>query len=106
MEQNKLKYRGNKISLGGVDYSVPALSVGQAAAFDEQITEIGKKGADPDQANLKLIAEWIPIFLPAFQRNYPEMEAKFLEDNIDLNNFAEVREAVLGYRKETATLGE
>ncbi len=101
-----VKYRGNKINLGGVDHIVPALSIGQAASFDDQIIEIQETISDPSKVTFTAIKKWMPVFLTAFKRNYPQMEEAFLEDNVDLNNFMEVREAVLGHRKETAILGE
>ncbi len=102
---DNIKYRGNKIRLGTTDYFVPALSLGQAMGFDDKIVEI-QSAISLEEVTFTLVAQWIPIFLAAIRRNYEEVDEAFLLGNVDLNNFMEIREAVLGHRKETATLGE
>jgi hypothetical protein len=102
----QVKYAGTKINLGGDDYIVPALSIGQAESFAGDIETINKE-AGGGSVNFALFSKWMPIYTAAIQRNYPALtEETMKSDLIDLSNHSQVQRAVLGLDKDNLTRGE
>lgn len=85
---------GKAINLGGTEYIVPPLNLGQIRRLQKEIESIGKL----DAANLddNAVDTMLKIIHTGLSRNYPEMKKEQLEDLVDLGNLRAVTEAVLG----------
>jgi hypothetical protein len=89
---------GIKISMGGSDYEVPPLTLGQLKRLQPIIARLGSQ----DQNEIfDAISEIVQV---ALSRNYPSISKEQVEDLLDLANCADTVAAVL--RGSGLKLGE
>ncbi len=81
---------GVKIQMGGQDWLVPALTIGQLRRLSEERKNLSSGDED------KVLAAVCTIVATALSRNYPDMTEQRVEDLIDLENRDRVVSAVLG----------
>jgi hypothetical protein len=81
---------GVTIQMGGQDWLVPSLTIGQL----RRLKDARKALASGDEE--KVLAAICTIVAAALSRNYPDMTEQKVEDLIDLQNRDEVVAAVLG----------
>lgn len=97
---------GVTVAMGGQDWIVPPLTLGQLRRLMpkvRQLTEIGASMGEPQ------IAVLVDIVTAALQRNYPEMTTDQVENFLDLGNASAVLNAVLtgsGLKPSGAAAGE
>jgi len=97
---------GVTIAMGGRDWLVPPLTLGQLRRLMpklQQLTEIGASMGDTQ------ISVLVDIVAAALQRNYPEATADMVENLLDLGNASAVLNAVLtgsGLKLRDNHLGE
>lgn len=85
---------GTKIQMGGNDFLVPPLTLGQLRRLQPKIKLIGSlSGADVGDDQVDAIGE---IVSAALSRNYPDMTPERVLDLLDLGNARDVISAVLG----------
>lgn len=86
--------RGIPIFMGGRDWVVPALTLGQLVALHEKIQTIATVTA-PELSPAQ-VGDFVEIVHAAVARNYPEVSREQLRDElIDLANAREVMVAIL-----------
>lgn len=85
-----LKFRGVHLTLGGVVYVMPALSLG---AFEEHGEAMERIDQLPRKEQLSLT---LTLAHRALQRNYPEMTREQVGELVDVHNASEVYAACLG----------
>ncbi len=91
---------GRTVKLGGVDYVVPPLTLGQLRRLEPDIALLGQ-GTIATQA-----PAIIRIVHAALSRNYPELTEDAVSELIDLGSMSETIDAVMGVsglKKEAAT---
>jgi hypothetical protein len=97
---------GVTVAMGGLDWIVPPLTLGQLRRLMpkvRQLTEIGASMGEPQ------ISVLVDIVTAALQRNYPEMTTDQVENFLDLGNASAVLNAVLtgsGLKPSGAAVGE
>lgn len=97
---------GVAVAMGGQDWIVPPLTLGQLRRLMpkvRQLTEIGASMGEPQ------IGVLVDIVTAALQRNYPEMTPDKVENLLDLGNASVVLNAVLtgsGLKPAGAGVGE
>jgi hypothetical protein len=83
---------GTTIDMGGREWIVPPLTLGQLRRLLPQVQQLTEIGAAMDEAQIGVIVE---IITAAVQRNYPDVAPAEVEDLIDLGNAGTVLNAVL-----------
>ena len=83
---------GVTIAMGGADWVVPPLTLGQLRRLMPRIEELGDLGRPMAEPQLTVLVD---IVAAALQRNYPDMTADLVEELLDLGNAAPVLAAVL-----------
>lgn len=99
-----VKIKGIAVTLGGDSYVVPPLSLGAVEQLQDRIGAFNGDVRDKDQ-----VATVIDAAHSALKRNYPEMTREAVADLIDLENMAEVFEAVMdvsGMKRKALEAGE
>lgn len=103
-----VKHEGVKITIGGEDFTFPALNFTAIKKFRPQLELMGTM----DPAGMTLSDEQIDAFLAiihaSLSRNYPEKTIEDVADMIDLANVGRVVEAIMavsGFVKGGATAG-
>jgi hypothetical protein len=97
---------GVTVAMGGQDWIVPPLTLGQLRRLMpkvRQLTEIGASMGEPQ------ISVLVDIVTAALQRNYPEITPDQVENFLDLGNASAVLNAVLtgsGLKPSGAAVGE
>jgi hypothetical protein len=97
---------GVTVAMGGQDWIVPPLTLGQLRRLMpkvRQLTEIGASMGEPQ------ISVLVDIVTAALKRNYPEMTTDQVENFLDLGNASAVLNAVLtgsGLKPSGAAVGE
>jgi 1-deoxy-D-xylulose 5-phosphate reductoisomerase len=81
---------GVKIQMGGQDWLVPALTLGQLRRLREERKNLNSGDED------KTLSAVCTIVATALSRNYPDMTEQRVEELIDLENRDRVVAAVLG----------
>lgn len=81
---------GVPIQMGGQEWLVPALTLGQLRRLDAAIKALTSGDSE------KVLNSVCAIVAAALSRNYPDMTEQKVEDLIDLSNRDEVVSAVLG----------
>ena len=104
------KFEGVKVMIGGAEYVVPPLNLRQIKQFQDTIGEQMKKAsaASGDGLNLTELDSMKEVILAAMQRNYPELSAEWIDENIDMGNLISVFVAAMGVsglKKAAAELG-
>jgi hypothetical protein len=78
--------------MGGRDWEVPPLTLGQLRRLMPKVRELTTVGASMGEDQIGILAE---IVAAALARNYAEMTPELVEDLLDLGNAKEVLQAVL-----------
>lgn len=85
---------GTALNLGGKEYIVPPLTLGQVRRLQKDIERISK--LDASSLDNSAIDTMLNVILTGLSRNYPDMTKEQLEDIVDIGNLRTVTEAVLG----------
>ncbi len=83
---------GVTVAMGGRDWTVPPLTLGQLRRLMPKVRQLTEIGASMDEAQIGVLVE---IVAAALQRNYPEITAEAVESLLDLANAGPVLGAVL-----------
>ena len=88
-------FPGYKLTIEGVDYLVPALSLGQIRnGVKEKLKEHDQAVAEGKTFEVQLLRG--EVILEAIRRNYPAFLQETLENNLDLNAVGKLWLVVLG----------
>jgi hypothetical protein len=97
---------GVAITMGGQDWIVPPLTLGQLRRLMPKVRQLNEVDASMGETQIAVLVE---IVTSALQRNYPEMTPEKVENLLDLGNASAVLNAVLtgsGLKPVGAALGE
>jgi hypothetical protein len=97
---------GVAVAMGGQDWIVPPLTLGQLRRLMPKVRQLTEIGASMGEAQINVL---IDIVTAALQRNYPETTPDKVENLLDLGNASAVLNAVLtgsGLRPGGAAMGE
>ena len=97
---------GVTIVMGGRDWLVPPLTLGQLRRLMPKVRQLADIGASMGDAQIGVLVE---IVATALQRNYPDATADMVENLLDLGNASAVLNAVLtgsGLKMRDVRLGE
>lgn len=99
-----VKVKGIAVVFGGDSYVIPPLSLGSVEQLQDRIAK-----CNGDVRDMEQIATVIDAAHAALKRNYPEITREAVADMIDLENMAEVFEAVMdvsGMKRKALEAGE
>ena len=97
---------GVTITMGGQDWLVPPLTLGQLRRLMPKVRRLTETDASMSETQIIVLVE---IVAAALQRNYPEATADMVENLLDLGNASAVLNAVLtgsGLKLRDDRLGE
>ena len=97
---------GVTIAMGGRDWLVPPLTLGQLRRLMPKVRQLTEIGASMGETQITVLVE---IVAAAMQRNYPEATAEMVENLLDLGNASTVLNAVLtgsGLQLSDSRVGE
>jgi hypothetical protein len=97
---------GVTITMGGRDWLVPPLTLGQLRRLMPRVRQLTEIDASMGEVQIGVLVE---IVTAAVQRNYPDATAETVENLLDLGNAGTVLNAVLtgsGLRLREGRLGE
>lgn len=97
---------GVAVAMGGQDWIVPPLTLGQLRRLMPKVRQLTEIGASMGEAQINVL---IDIVTTALQRNYPETTPDKVENLLDLGNASAVLNAVLtgsGLKSGGAPMGE
>ena len=97
---------GVTITMGGQDWLVPPLTLGQLRRLMPKVRQLTETDASMSETQIIVLVE---IVAAALQRNYPETTADMVENLLDLGNASAVLNAVLtgsGLKLRDDRLGE
>jgi hypothetical protein len=97
---------GVTIAMGGRDWLVPPLTLGQLRRLMPKVRQLTEIGATMGEVQIGVLVE---IVAAALQRNYPDATADVVENLLDLGNANTVLNAVLtgsGLKLHDDRLGE
>ena len=97
---------GVAVAMGGQDWIVPPLTLGQLRRLMPEVRQLTEIGASMGEAQINVL---IDIVTAALQRNYPETTPENVENLLDLGNASAVLNAVLtgsGLKPGGAAMGE
>jgi len=97
---------GVAVAMGGQDWIVPPLTLGQLRRLMPKLRQLTEIGASMGEAQINVL---IDIVTAALQRNYPETTPDKVENLLDLGNASTVLNAVLtgsGLKPGGAAMGE
>jgi len=97
---------GVAVAMGGQDWIVPPLTLGQLRRLMPKVRQLTEIGVSMGEAQINVL---IDIVAAALQRNYPEMTPDKVENLLDLGNASAVLNAVLtgsGLKPGGAAMGE
>jgi hypothetical protein len=83
---------GVTVTMGGQDWVVPPLTLGQLRRLMPKVRQLTEIGASMGEAQISVLVD---IVTAALQRNYPEMTAEEVENLLDLGNASAVLNGVL-----------
>ena len=83
---------GVTVTMGGQDWVVPPLTLGQLRRLMPKVRELTEIGASMGEAQISVLVD---IVTAALQRNYPEMTTDQVENLLDLGNASAVLNGVL-----------
>lgn len=86
---------GVKISMAGMEYMVPPLSFKQLKVLAQDIEGLGES-ASSGSLSAGQMDMAVRVIHAALLRNYPGMTIEQVEEMVDLGNFQDVVQAVLG----------
>lgn len=84
---------GVKITMAGMEYVVPPLSFRQLKSLTDDVEGLAAAGNNLSAGQMDMA---VRIIHSALSRNYPGMTVEQVEEMVDLGNFQQVVEAVLG----------
>ena len=99
-------FPGVTIAMGGQDWIVPPLTLGQLRRLMPKVRQLTEIGASMGETQIGVLVE---IVAAALQRNYPEATADMVDNLLDLGNASAVLNAVLtgsGLKLRDDRLGE
>ena len=97
---------GVTIAMGGRDWLVPPLTLGQLRRLMPKVRQLTEIGAAMGEEQIGVLVE---IVAAALQRNYPDATSEMVENLLDLGNASGVLNAVLtgsGLKLRDSRLGE
>jgi hypothetical protein len=97
---------GVAVAMGGQDWIVPPLTLGQLRRLMPKVRQLTEIGASMGEPQINVL---IDIVTAALQRNYPETTPDKVENLLDLGNASAVLNAVLtgsGLKPGGAAMGE
>jgi hypothetical protein len=97
---------GVAVAMGGQDWIVPPLTLGELRRLMPKVRQLTEIGASMGEAQINVLIE---IVTAALQRNYPEATPDKVENLLDLGNASAVLNAVLtgsGLKLGGAAMGE
>jgi|GEM_PF-1102732 len=97
---------GVTIAMGGRDWLVPPLTLGQLRRLMPKVRQLTEIGASMGETQISVLVEIVTV---ALQRNYPEATADMVENLLDLGNASAVLNSVLtgsGLKLRDDRLGE
>jgi hypothetical protein len=97
---------GVTIAMGGRDWLVPPLTLGQLRRLMPKVRQLTDIGASMSEMQIAVLVE---IVATAMQRNYSEATPEMVENLLDLGNASTVLNAVLtgsGLKLSDSRLGE
>jgi hypothetical protein len=97
---------GVAVAMGGQDWIVPPLTLGQLRRLMPKVRQLTEIGASMGEPQINVL---IDIVTAALQRNYPETTPDKVENLLDLGNASAVLSAVLtgsGLKLGGAAMGE
>ena len=97
---------GVTVTMGGRDWLVPPLTLGQLRGLMPRVRQLTEIDASMSEVQIGVLIE---IVAAALQRNYPDATAEKVENLLDLGNASTVLNAVLtgsGLRLREDRLGE
>ena len=97
---------GVAVAMGGQDWIVPPLTLGQLRRLMPKVRQLTEIGASMGEAQINVL---IDIVTAALQRNYPETTPDKVENLLDLGNASVILNAVLtgsGLKPGGAAMGE
>ncbi len=97
---------GVTITMGGRDWLIPPLTLGQLRRLMPKVRQLTEIGASMGEAQIGVLVE---IVAAAVQRNYPDATADMVENLLDLGNANAVLNAVLtgsGLKSRDNRVGE
>jgi hypothetical protein len=80
------------VAMGGQQWTVPPLTLGQLRRLMPKVRQLTEIGAQMGETQIGVLVE---IVTAALQRNYPEMTTEAVENLLDLANAGPVLNAVL-----------
>ena len=83
---------GVAVAMGGQDWLVPPLTLGQLRRLMPKVRQLTEIGASMGEAQIGVLVE---IVAAALQRNYPDVTAENVENLLDLGYASAVLNAVL-----------
>jgi hypothetical protein len=83
---------GVTIAMGGRDWLVPPLTLGQLRRLMPKVRQLTEIGASMGEAQIGVLVE---IVATALQRNYPDATVEMVENLLDLGNATVALNAVL-----------
>lgn len=81
------------VVLGGSEYQIPPLNFGAIQALQDKMKTIQGMSGVPTPEQMRVVAEVVQM---AMKRNYPEITVDEIVDVLDLGNFRQVFDALLG----------
>lgn len=87
------RFPGVPIDLAGAVYVVPPLSIRALGEMREKFSAMVNAGGEAD---LSRAGDLLDLALAAVRRNYPEMTLDELGEAVDMGNFTQLIQAVLG----------
>ena len=97
---------GVSVTMGGHDWVVPPLTLGQLRRLMPKVRQLTEIGASMGEAQISVLVD---IVAAALQRNYPEITTDQVENLLDLGNANAVLNAVLtgsGLKPDGTPVGE
>jgi len=97
---------GVTIAMGGRDWLIPPLTLGQLRRVMPKVRQLTNIGATMSEMQITVLVE---IVATAMQRNYPEATPEIVENLLDLGNASTVLNAVFtgsGLKLSDSRLGE
>jgi len=83
---------GVTVAMGGQDWLIPPLTLGQLRRLMPKVRQLTEIGASMGEAQIGVLVE---IVAAALQRNYPHLTMDKVENLLDLGNASAVLNAVL-----------
>src|SRR5574337_945295 len=85
------KIPGARMNLGGRELVLAPLNLQQVEQFESVLPELGKQGSLRDA-----LSTGVPIIHASLSRNYPEITLDEVRGLLDIGNFREALDAMLG----------